>query len=170
MLNNRRMQRLNEILRIPAGELTAREIVEKALGFAPKVRKVPQGFMLGEGVQSRDFSTRSRAERARYAFALKLAIEWSENGLAGLFPYGADAMPAPMRSQAESMLRKAKGIPRKKWKWSPEARQKLSESRKGQPRQRGYPLYSIGDPIPETGHRFTVTRETLEKLTLPEGM
>lgn len=171
-------QRLAALLR--AGkDLSPSEIVEKALLMALSVHRKPGNHGSIEwylGVER--FPSYATAYRERLRRALAQAIKWSDTGLPGLVKYGFPVMPATMRRMAEAMLPRA---PRTRggWKWSPEARARLSKARTGStpagPRKRGYPLFTLtpGFEIPATGHRFTVTRadlETLRGMIFPPGM
>jgi len=168
----KRQNRLLELLRFT--DRTPAEILELGMLNGETVSHLPDGrFRVGVGMDAEFFPTYSRAYREKIRRVVNRAMH-EMGGLKTFTPELGTTVPRSTRVVIEQSLRKRAGKPRGGWKWDEASRRKLSESRKaapkGPPRQRGYPLYSIGDPIPETGHRFTVTRETLERLILPEGM
>lgn len=154
---------------------------------APKVRRVwAEGRPRQDGEDPKPFYWEFNRDTYEQAHAANRArLEWCINaaivktGSLALLAKLKGQFPKDMQRMIESRLRKEQGIPRKTWKWSPEARLKLSAARKGKkdakPRKRGYPLFTLepGFPLPESGHRFTVTRATLEEIramVFPEGL
>lgn len=98
-------------------------------------------------------------------------------------PGGLDGLLENDRFVPEQILRaaRARKNPGRPRRFNPEARELAREMRlartkdkleeaderaaaKGYTRKGERPVYNYGESIPETGHRFTVTRETLEKL------
>lgn len=134
---SKKAERLAELIH-QGTDLSAIECIEKALLSVPlHGNRTDDGrkyWYLEQKAGAPVYWTYGDASRARYSKALDLATRWNDGNLAGLVRYGDRRMPALMLLLAKARLRAAKGQPRRKgWKWSDEARAKLSRLRKASP-------------------------------------